>query len=119
MTLVNLIGRVMQFDSKESENGVKYTDLRLQVRRPYKNYDGNYDNDYFRIALFDSYHNRAQQYFTKGMGIAIKGRLETSKWTDENNQSRYNVVIVTESLMFLPKSYELETADFSEELSSE
>ena len=114
MTFVNLIGRVFSFEAKESENNVKYTDLRLQVKRPYKNYNGTYDNDFFRIALFDNYHNRAQQYFKKGMGIAIKGRLETSKWVDQNEQTRFNVDIIVETLMFLPKNYEAETADLDE-----
>ena len=36
MTFVNLIGRVVSFEPKESESGIKYTDLRVSVMRPYK-----------------------------------------------------------------------------------
>lgn len=53
MIFVNFIGRVVSFDLKESDNGVKYIDLRVFVMRFYKNYDGNYDIDYFRVVLFE------------------------------------------------------------------
>ncbi|MBG0762083.1 single-stranded DNA-binding protein [Acholeplasma laidlawii] len=113
MTFVNLIGRVVSFDPKESDNGVKYTDLRVSVMRPYKNYDGNYDTDYFRVALFEQNHKRAQDYFRKGMGIAIKGRLEVSKWIDDQDKNRTNVNIIAEHVIFLPREIEEYSADLN------
>jgi len=103
MTFVNLIGRVVSFDAKVSDSGVEYTDLRVSVMRPYKNYQGTYDTDYFRIALFDHNHKKAQEYFRKGMGIALKGRLEVSKWVDDDEKNRSNIQIVVERIIFLPK----------------
>ena len=103
MTFVNIIGRVHSFEKRISDNGVEYTDLRLSVMRPYKNYDGYYETDYFKINLFDHHHKKAQSYFHKGMGVAIKGRLEVHKWKDENEEQRHTVDIVVERLIFLPK----------------
>lgn len=114
MTFINMIGRIVSFDAKKSEGGVNYTDLRLSVMRPYKNYDGQYDTDYFRIALFDHHHKMAQEYFKKGMGVGIKGRLEVSKWTDDQDNLRSNINIVTEHIIFLPKDIETFQADVSE-----
>lgn len=103
MTFVNMIGRVFSFEAKKSENGVNYTDLRLSVMRPYKNYQGHYETDYFRITLFESLHKKAQDYLYKGMGIAIKGRLEVSQWVDDDQNNRSTINIVCERLIFLPK----------------
>lgn len=115
MTFVNLIGRVVSFEAKKSENGVNYTDLRVSVMRPYKNYQGQYETDYFRISLFDALHKKAQDYLYKGMGIAIKGRLETSKWVDEHDQNRSSINIVCERLIFLPREGEDFSANLNEE----
>ncbi len=114
MTFVNLIGRVHNFEQKESEGGVKYTELKMSVMRPYKNYQGNYETDYFRIPLFDANHKKAQDYLRKGMGIAIKGRLEMSHWVDETDKNRANVNIIAEQLFFLPKEVDETIADLKE-----
>ncbi len=111
MTFVNIIGRVVSFDQKESATDVKYTDLRVSVMRPYKNYEGNYDTDYFRIALFENNHKKAQDYFRKNMGIAIKGRLEVSKWIDEQDKNRSNINIIAEHIIFLPRETDAYSAD--------
>ncbi len=115
MTLVNIVGRVFSFEQKVSENSLEYTDLRISVMRHYKNYQGQYETDYFRIPLFDSNHKKAQDYFRKGMGIAIKGRLEVSKWVDENDKNRSNINIVAERVVFLPKDNEEFVASVDEE----
>jgi len=114
MTFINIIGRVYSFEQKESDNGTKYTDLRVSVMRPYKNYQGQYDTDYFRIPLFENNHKKAQEYFRKGMGIAIKGRLEMNHWKDENDKGRANVNIVAEQVVFLPSEIDEPLADMNE-----
>lgn len=115
MTFVNLIGRVYSFEAKKSESGVSYTDLRLSVMRPYKNYQGHYETDYFRVMLFDALHKKAQDYLYKGMGIALKGRLETSRWVDDHDQNRSTINIICERLIFLPKEGDDFSANFNEE----
>ncbi len=114
MTFLNMIGRIYSFEPKVSEGGVKYTDLRLSVKRPYKNYNGTYDNDFFRIALFEHHHDSAQKYFKKGMGIALKGRLENSRWKDKDENERFSNNIIVESIIFLPKDIDFETASEDE-----
>ncbi|WP_025724785.1 single-stranded DNA-binding protein [Acholeplasma granularum] len=106
MTFINMIGRIVSFDSKESDSGTKYTDLRVSVMRPYKNYEGNYETDYFKIFLFENNHKKAQDHFKKGMGIALKGRLEVSKWIDDNDSKRSNINIIAEQIVFLPREIE-------------
>ena len=71
MTFVNLIGKVVSFDSKESESGTKYTDLR-SVMRPYKIMKGITKQiilKYFYLNII----KKAQDHFKKGYGNCIKG----------------------------------------------
>ena len=47
------------------------------------------------------------------MGIAIKGRLEVSKWIDDQDKNRTNVNIIAEHVIFLPREIEEYSADLN------
>ena len=77
--------------SKETEKG-KVSNITLAVQRPFKNANGEYETDFFPVAIWNGIAETTSQYCRKGDLIGVKGRL----------QSKDNVIsIIAERITFL------------------
>lgn len=83
MNSLLLVGRIV----KINDNNIK-----LAIKRYYKNEYGIYETDFFTIKLNDNLMEKIKLYCRKGDLIGIKGKLET-----DNNK----VVVIAERLTFL------------------
>ncbi len=86
---VVIVGRVGQDpEMKYFESGKVKTTLSVAVNRWTKEGD---KTDWFNIELWDKNAEVAGEYVKKGRLIAIEGRLDVSKWTDNegNQRERY------------------------------
>lgn len=97
----------------------KVTLLGNLVRDPEMNY-GNYtvaktsiavnnrrkkdDVMFVEIVFFDKLADIANQYLKKGDKLCISGRLDLSKWTDQNGNSRQKHSVIVEDLEMLGSS---------------
>mgnify|MGYP001501406418 CR=1 FL=1 len=57
--------------------------------------------EWHRVALFDRLAEIAQQYLKKGSKIYIEGRLQTTKWQDNNGVDRYTTEIIGREMQML------------------
>ena len=57
--------------------------------------------EWHRVALFDRQAEVAQQYLRKGSKIYIEGRLQTTKWQDNDGNDRYTTEIVGREMQML------------------
>lgn len=111
MNNVILVGRltadpeVIEIDDKK-----KVTSVILAVNRNFKNVDGIYDTDFIRCILWNSIASTTTEYCHVGDVIGIKGRLQSSKYEDENKKIHYIVDVVAEKVTFLATNKKHEVA---------
>lgn len=102
MNNVILVGRLTE-DPKmvEMENDKKVTTVVLAVNRNFKNADGLYETDFIRCILWNSVASNTSEYCHQGDVIGIKGRLQSSKYEDENKVVHFVTDVVAERVTFL------------------
>lgn len=57
--------------------------------------------EWHRVVLFNRLGEIAGEYVKKGSKVYIEGRLQTRKWTDQNNVERYTTEIIASELQML------------------
>lgn len=85
----------------EIDEDKKVTTVILAVNRNFKNIDGVYETDFIRCVLWNSIASTTTEYCHVGDVIGIKGRLQTSKYEDENKKVHYAVDVIAERVTFL------------------
>jgi len=99
---VILVGRLTADpEIVEIEGSKKVTTVILAVNRNFKNPDGIYDTDFIRCILWNSVASTTTEYCHIGDVIGVKGRLQTSKYEDENKKVHYITDVVAERVTFL------------------
>lgn len=59
------------------------------------------ETEWFRIVAWDKLAETCNQYLHKGSKVYIEGRLQTRKYTDNNNQERTLVEVVANDMQML------------------
>ena len=102
MNNVILVGRLTSNpEIAEIESGKKVTSVILAVNRNFKNSEGVYDTDFIRCIFWNNIASSTTEYCQIGDVIGVKGRLQTSKYEDENKKMHYNVDVIAERVTFL------------------
>ena len=57
--------------------------------------------EWHRVVFFRRLAEIVNQYLTKGAKVYIEGKLQTRKWTDNNNVERYTTEIVANEMQML------------------
>ena len=99
---VILVGRLTDNpEIVEVEENKKVTSVILAVNRNFKNAEGIYDTDFIRCILWNSVAANTTEYCRTGDVIGVKGRLQTSKYTDESGKMHYVTDVIAERVTFL------------------
>lgn len=100
MNKVILIGRLTNAPEVSFTNGgLAIARYRLAVNRDRKK-DGEQDADFLNIVVFGKGAEFAQKYLTKGMKIAIDGRIQTGSY-EKDGVKRYTTDIIAERQEFV------------------
>jgi single-strand DNA-binding protein len=59
------------------------------------------ETEWFRIVAWDKLAETCNQFLHKGSKVYIEGRLQTRKYTDNNNQERTMVEVVANDMQML------------------
>lgn len=86
----------------------------IAVQRKLKNTDGEYESDFFNLVAFGSTAEFMNNYFSKGMKVAIEGRVQNRTWEDENGNRKYATDIIAEQVEFAQKAEKHETTNAEE-----
>ena len=84
-----------------TDNNKKRTYITVAVPRSYKNIDGTYDTDFIRCILWNNIASTTTEYCQVGDVIGVKGRLQSSKYEDENKKIHYMIDVIAERVTFL------------------
>ena len=91
MNKVILIGRLTKDpDVRRSQDGKAIARYTLAVDRWGKEKAA----DFIQCVAFDKKGEFAEQYFRKGMKIAITGRIQTGKYTNKDGQTVYTTDVI-------------------------
>ena len=100
MNQIILVGRVIAKPSiRETSSGNKVVHLLLEVTRPYKNAEGDYENEVFDVTLWKSLAEEAEKRIEENMSVGIKGRLAANNYLKEN-EVYYRSDVVAEKITF-------------------
>ena len=74
-----LVGRIVSDpEINETKNDKKVTTIQLEVKRRYKNEEGEYATDFIPCVLWDGVAQNVVEYCKKGDLIGVKGRIQSS-----------------------------------------
>lgn len=84
-------------------NGKQQLTMNVAVRRSYKNKDGQYESDWFRVVDFmDSRIKFITEHFHKGDGIIVEGHVQTGSYTKQDGTKGYSFDVMVNSVEFGP-----------------
>ncbi len=116
MNSVILVGRLTQNpEIQVVDDNKKVTTIILAVNRNFKNPDGIYETDFIRCILWNSVAATTTEYCRVGDVVGIKGRLQTSKYTDENEKIHYVTDVIAERVTFLSSNKKKKTNEEEKE----
>lgn len=87
-------------DLELKESGeTKILSFNVAVQRKFKNKNGEYETDFFRVSAFNQQAVFISTYFSKGSQIFVEGRLQTRTY-DKDGETRYATDIIAEQVEF-------------------
>lgn len=99
---VILVGRLTSNpEIVEVDGSKKVTTVILAVNRNFKNQEGLYETDFIRCILWNSVAASTTEYCHIGDVIGVKGRLQTSKYEDDDGKTHYTMDVIAERVTFL------------------
>ena len=113
INLVILVGRVagdINYDTGKGKNKVNLCRFSLATNEVFEGTKNKVQ--YHNLVAFSSKADLCHKYCRKGMLLAIKGKLRTNKWQDEQGNKRSTTQIGIDEITFLGKKedYEKEAA---------
>lgn len=102
MNKVTLMGRLtkdpdLRYTSGNSKAVASFT---LAVNRRQTDREGKTQADFIQIVAWDKTAEFCGKYFTKGMQVAIVGRIQTRTWDDVEGKRHYVTEVVAEETYF-------------------
>lgn len=97
---VVLMGRLTKDpELKQTPQGISVAQFSLAVDRNYSKGEEK-QTDFINITAWRSTADFVAKYFTKGQLVAVRGRLQTRQWQDQNGQKRYATDVVADEVFF-------------------
>jgi len=89
---------------RQTSNGIVVTSFSIAVnRRPSRTADGQtqQQTDFLNATAWRQNAEFITRFFKKGSSICVVGSLQTRKWTDQQNNTRYATEIVVDEVCFV------------------
>lgn len=104
---VVLIGRLVRDPELRTTSTGKYVcDFSIAVQKRGKPQEGAPDADFFKINAWDKTAEYVGNYLHKGRLVAVDGRLQTRKYTNNEGITREIVEILAENVQSLERPRE-------------
>lgn len=109
MNNANIIGRIAnQLELKHTQNGMAMLDLTIAVdkqlskeKKEQWQQQGKSTTNFILCSAYGKLAETIATYFGKGGLIGINGNIDTSSYTDKNNQVKYITKIIIKDFTFL------------------
>lgn len=102
MNEIVIMGRLTRDpELKSTGNGVEVCNFSVAVDRPYGDKE-NKKTDFIECTAWRKTGVFVEKYFHRGDGIAVKGSLQSEKYTDKDGNNRTSWKVVVDSVYFPP-----------------
>lgn len=113
---VFLIGRLTKDpELSHTTQGRPFTRFRIAVNRPYKDKNGNWQEEtaFIDVVVWGDAADRAVSKFSKGAEVLVEGRLRQSSWETESGERRSKIEVVSDrvQLLSVPSAQEDDSGD--------
>lgn len=92
-----LIGRIAKLEYVK-EDIITYLSVILAVKRPFKNLDGKYETDFFKIKTLGEISTKVESSMKIGDLVGINARLTTEKITLDEEKFYYENKLFAENI---------------------
>ena len=92
-------------------NGNKVVSLLVACQKEFRNQDGTYDTDFFRVEIWKGLADLATKNLKKGMLVCIRSRLENNNYVNKEGKKVYETRIVGERLLYVEYANKSKTLD--------
>lgn len=101
------IGRLTSnIELKETNNGKYYVKNSLAIKNDFKNSDGQYDSEFVNIVVWGKSAEILANYSSKGMMVAVEGRLTTRDYEKNDGTKGYITEVICEKIKLLESKKE-------------
>lgn len=96
-----LEGRITRdLELRYTGSGIAVLNFNIAVDRPFKNQQGERETDFINVVAFRKTAETIKQYFSKGQGISIVGRIQTRNYENNQGQRVYVTEVVIDQFSF-------------------
>ena len=117
MNSVQLLGRLARDPEvryTQGENATSVARFTVACNRKYKK-NSEQEADFISCVAFGKTAEFIERYFNKGSSIALNGRIQTGSYTNKDGAKVYTTDVVVESLEFVGKKSDDNSADTSKQ----
>lgn len=101
MNKVILVGRLTRDpELRATQSGTAVVSFTVACVRPYAKQGEERQADFIQCAAWNKTAEFVSRYFTKGMRIALDGRIQTRSYDDQNGNKRYVTEVIAENVEF-------------------
>lgn len=102
MNFAIFVGKIVELPQlKETNNGVKYATMTIEVERNFRNVDGVYEKDLIHFTLWRGIAEEAIVAAKVNDYVAIKARVQSRSYESEQGNIFYNYEYIAEKVSFL------------------
>lgn len=103
---VILVGNLVETpELKSTPAGTLVTNFRIAVARRFKK-EGQPEADFITIKAWNNTAKFIADYFDKGRGILVCGRLQSRNWLDNDGNKRYVLEVEADEVSFVDRKPE-------------
>ena len=101
------IGRLTKApEMRTTTNGKTNTTFTIAINRNFKTKEGEQETDYIGCSAWNNLAENIAKYCTKGMLVAVEGRIQIRSYDAQDGNKRYVTEVVVEKCTFLSKAKE-------------
>ena len=98
---IEIIGNIVADpETRTTNSGIPVCTFRIACERDYAAGGAQKETDFVDIVAWREKADFVSRNFTKGMPIAVSGRLQIRKWEDRDGNKRSSAEIVAENVYF-------------------
>lgn len=111
---ITLMGRLTRDpELRYTQSGIAVASFTIAVDRDFGSKDGGEkQTDFIDIVAWRQTGEFASKYFTKGMLVAISGRLQVRDWQDKEGNKRRTAEVVADNCYFAESKKSREGSDY-------
>ncbi|MBE7010990.1 MAG: single-stranded DNA-binding protein [Ruminococcaceae bacterium] len=108
MNKVVLVGRLARDpELRTTQSGTNVVSFTVACDRRFVRQGEERQADFISCVAWGKTAEFVSRYFTKGMRIALDGRIQTRSWDDQNGQKRYATEVIAEDVEFAQSKNEV------------